>query len=75
LLINAVEIAGLVSAPAANWIGERSGLNDALLALLSESDKKRGLGGPYDRLAREFSARPLIPLYQEELNRAQCGCW
>jgi len=38
LLIKAVMIASHFSRPCADWIGERSGLNDALRAYLADSD-------------------------------------
>jgi hypothetical protein len=51
LLIQAVRVLAIVSASAANWLGERSGLNDALISCLDLSD------------GQEVSAEPSTALY------------
>jgi len=46
LLIETVILADRFSPTCANWIGERSGLNDALRAYLAISDRREDGSGP-----------------------------
>ena len=46
LPIKAVGIAGLVSTPAANWIGEVSGLNKRMLEFLESADRREAGSEP-----------------------------
>jgi hypothetical protein len=46
LAIRAVMLLSPVSCELANWIGEQSGLNDALRACLAESDRREARAEP-----------------------------
>jgi hypothetical protein len=46
LLIKVVRLVGLVNLAAANSIGQRSGLNDALISCLESADRREAGSGP-----------------------------
>jgi hypothetical protein len=50
LVIKAVHVVDPFSTRVANWIGERSGLNDALRAVLAESDRREARAEPLSAL-------------------------